>query len=105
LQASPFTARWPWVVAFTFGLLHGFGFASALRETGLGGNGASIVMPLFAFNLGVEMGQLAVAAVVVPLLFWMRRAPAFARFATPTISTAVIVVSSYWFLERTVFNR
>ena len=88
-----------------FGLIHGFGFASALRETGLGGNGAAIVMPLFSFNLGVEIGQLAVAAVVVPLLFALRRWPMFARFGTPALSSMVIALSSYWLLERTFFYR
>ena len=88
-----------------FGLIHGFGFASALRATGLGGTGAAIVMPLFAFNLGVEIGQLAVAAAVVPLLFLLRRRPAFTRFGTPAFSTVVMALAGYWFLERTVFHR
>ena len=57
------TARWPWVVAFTFGLLHGFGFASALSDIGL--PQGDIPLALFAFNLGVECGQLAFVAVVL----------------------------------------
>ena len=59
------TARWPWVVAFAFGLLHGFGFASALSDIGL--PQGDIPLALFAFNVGVECGQLAfVAAVLEP---------------------------------------
>ena len=48
------TAQWPWIVAFTFGLLHGFGFASALTEVGL--PRGDIPLALFAFNVGVEAG-------------------------------------------------
>ncbi|MFO1488547.1 MAG: HupE/UreJ family protein [Verrucomicrobiota bacterium] len=88
-----------------FGLIHGFGFAGALRETGLGGNGLPLVLPLLGFNLGVELGQLAVAALVVPLLLWLRNVAAFARFGTPAISTAVVIISSYWFFERVFFYR
>ena len=88
-----------------FGLIHGFGFASALRDTGLGGAGAAIAMPLFSFNLGVEIGQLAVAAVVVPLLFALRRWPGFTRFGTPALSAGVMALAGYWLLERTVFYR
>ncbi|MEY4387008.1 MAG: hypothetical protein RLY20_2291 [Verrucomicrobiota bacterium] len=83
-----------------FGLIHGFGFASALHETGLGRAGSEIVLPLFSFNLGVEAGQLAVATVVVPLLLWARRSTKFAVFGAQFISIGVILVSAYWFLER-----
>jgi hypothetical protein len=86
-----------------FGLIHGFGFASVLRETGLAQSGQSIVMPLFSFNLGVELGQLAVAAVFVPLLLALRRWPAFARYGTPAVSVLVITLSGYWFLQRTLW--
>ena len=57
------TARWPWVVAFSFGLLHGFGFASALTEIGL--PRGDIPLALFAFNVGVETGQLIFIAAVL----------------------------------------
>ncbi len=88
-----------------FGLIHGFGFASALRETGLGSRGAALLMPLFSFNLGVETGQLAVAAVVVPLLFALRRWPTFARFGTQAVSVGVMAMAGYWFLERAFLGR
>ena len=52
------TARWPWIVAFTFGLLHGFGFAGALIDIGL--PQGDIPLALFSFNVGVELGQLIV---------------------------------------------
>jgi hypothetical protein len=88
-------------LAFGFGLIHGFGFASALRETGLGSSGWSLVKPLFSFNLGVECGQLAVAAMILPLLFWLRRWPFFARHGTAAISVVIILVAGYWLMERT----
>lgn len=91
-------------MAGCFGLIHGFGFASALRETGLGHTGSEIALPLFSFNLGVEAGQLAVAAVVVPLLFLGRRSSGFVRWGTPTISMLVIALSAYWLLQRLFFT-
>lgn len=89
-------------LAFGFGMIHGFGFASALRETGLGTAGWAMVRPLFSFNLGVECGQLSVAAVVLPLLFQLRRWPVFARHGTATISVLIAVISGYWLVERTL---
>jgi hypothetical protein len=83
-----------------FGLMHGFGFASVLSETGLGQGGSAIAMPLFSFNLGVELGQLAVMAIVVPGLFALRRWPAFARRGSTVLSVAVIAMSGYWLWER-----
>lgn len=65
------TCRWPWIVAFAFGLLHGLGFASALREVGLPGN--AIPVALLFFNIGVEVGQLSFIAVVLALMAAGRR--------------------------------
>jgi hypothetical protein len=83
-----------------FGLIHGFGFASSLRESGLGGNGLEIVRPLLGFNLGVEIGQLVVAAVVLPLLLGLNRWPWFARHGVRMISGLVILVATVWLWER-----
>jgi hypothetical protein len=71
------TARWPWVVAFSFGLLHGFGFASALTEIGL--PRGDIPLALFAFNVGVETGQLIFIAAVLGALRYAKliKLPAF----------------------------
>ena len=72
-QGKPgLTARWPWVVAFTFGLLHGFGFASALNEVGLPQN--AIPVALLFFNVGVEVGQLLFIAAVVLMVAVFRKA-------------------------------
>jgi hydrogenase/urease accessory protein HupE len=89
-----------WMLAFAFGLMHGFGFASALQEAGLPHGGWQLVSPLLAFNLGVETGQLAVAAIFLPLLFFLRRYTWFARGAVPLISIAVAGAGLFWFLER-----
>ena len=68
-QGQPgYAARWPWLVALIFGLLHGFGFAGALAEIGLPQQ--SIPMALIFFNVGVELGQLVFVLVVV-LLTWL----------------------------------
>jgi hydrogenase/urease accessory protein HupE len=93
--------RWErYALTCGFGLIHGFGFASALRETGLAHGGAELARDLFAFNLGVETGQLAVAAVVVPILFLLRQWGWFARSGAKWLSTAVIFLACYWFVQR-----
>lgn len=93
-----------WLLTFGFGLVHGFGFAGALKAAGLGAGGASLAMPLFSFNLGVEIGQIAVAAVFLPLLLLLRRVPKFVRHGLPLASSVVAILGSYWFLQRTVFS-
>ena len=64
------TARWPWVVAFSFGLLHGFGFAGALAEVGLPQH--AIPVALLFFNVGVEIGQLVFVAAVLSVIWLLR---------------------------------
>jgi hypothetical protein len=88
-----------WMAA-SFGLIHGFGFAGALREATLGQSGAALVAPLAGFNLGVEAGQLLVAILLIPFLLLARRHATIARYALPALSAAIILVSSYWLLER-----
>ncbi len=91
--------RLPWLVAFVFGLIHGFGFAGALREIGL--PGGDVPMALLAFNLGVEAGQLAIIAAVLALAAVIRRAaPLALRPATVACAYAIGTVSSLWLLER-----
>ena len=96
-----FTARWPWFVAFAFGLLHGFGFASALAEVGL--PKGDIPLALFAFNVGVELGQLAfIAAVLIALGLARRiRVPgAVSRQAKPIATYAIGSLAAFWFVDR-----
>jgi hydrogenase/urease accessory protein HupE len=92
-------ARLPWVVAFGFGLLHGFGFAGALHEVGLPQR--QIPLALFAFNVGVELGQLVFLTTVLALRAGARRLPVGAPAWGPAAAAyAIGAVASFWFLER-----
>lgn len=96
--------RGRWLLTFGFGLIHGFGFAGVLRELGVSASGeAGVALPLLAFNLGVELGQVAIAAVVMPLLWQLRRRERFVRLAVPALSSLVVVAGLYWLAERTIF--
>ncbi len=90
--------------AFAFGLIHGFAFAGVLRSLLAGQAGSGLFLPLFSFNLGVELGQIALALVVVPLLWWLRRSPRFERYGIPGLSVLVALAGFYWLMERTVFS-
>ena len=70
---------------------------------GLGSAGRALVVPLFSFNLGVELGQIAVTAIVLPLLWWLRRFPAYERYGRQTISAAVALIGAYWLVQRIFF--
>jgi hydrogenase/urease accessory protein HupE len=88
------------MVPFGFGLIHGFGFASALREAGIGLGTGGIVLPLFSFNLGVELGQIMVAAVALPVIWKLRENPMFIARWAPACSAAVVLLGSFWFVQR-----
>ena len=89
-----------WVLTFFFGLVHGLGFASALREMGVGTGSSGAAAPLILFNLGVESGQLAIAAAVLPLLAALRSRPrAFARSAV-AFSAGVVLLGGALLVER-----
>jgi len=91
-----------WIVTFAFGLVHGLGFATVLRDLGVGAAGASGVLPLLAFNVGVETGQLALAALVLPLVWKAQRRPrVFARVAT-ACSILVALAGAVWLVERSL---
>ena len=92
-----------WALTLLFGLIHGFGFAGVLKQIGLGSTGAAIAMPLFSFNLGVEIGQLAVTAVVLPLLWKLGNIPRFARQGRFAVSALVTLVGVYWLAQRILF--
>jgi len=93
-----------WLLTFSFGLIHGLGFASVLREMGVGDRPGGVLMPLFSFNLGVELGQLTVAAVLLALLWKLRGQPLFAARLPSACSATVAVVGSYWLFERVALN-
>ena len=92
------------MVAFGFGLIHGFGFASALREAGIGSGTGGILLPLFSFNLGVELGQIMVAAAALPIIWKLRENPMFVARWAPACSAAVVLLGSFWLVERVYTN-
>jgi len=95
--------RGRWLLTFAFGLVHGLGFASVLRELGVGAGATGVVMPLLSFNLGVEAGQIAIVAIALPLIWLARKFPAGARYGVPMASSVVVALGGWWLLERTIF--
>jgi hypothetical protein len=87
-----------WVVAFGFGLIHGLGFASVLTELGL--SRGILGIALVSFNLGVELGQLAIVAVFLPTAFGLRRFPAYPGLLLRFGSIAIALVAGLWMIER-----
>lgn len=94
----PILGRKTWKLAFGFGLIHGFGFASVLGD--LTTDVSQMVVALAGFNLGVELGQLALLLVVFPLLYSCARLRLYERAAVPTMLVAVGALSLYWVVER-----
>ena len=96
---NTWTRRFPWAVAFGFGLLHGFGFAGALREIGL--PQGEVPVALLTFNLGVEAGQLLVIAAVMTLRALIQKYAPKAEARALTITTYGIgIIASYWLIDR-----
>jgi len=96
---SGITRRLPWLVAFTFGLLHGFGFAGALAEVGLPQK--EIPLALLMFNVGVEAGQIFFIIVVLGLLHVAKRViHEKPRWAVPTTAYVIGVTAAFWLIER-----
>lgn len=93
--------RIPWAVAFLFGLLHGFGFAGALREIGL--PETDVPTALLTFNVGVELGQLVIIGATLAVIALIRRlAPRALRAATLGATYAIGITASFWFIQRLV---
>lgn len=95
------TARRPWVVAFSFGLLHGFGFAGALTDVGL--PQSDVPLALLAFNVGVEIGQLIFIAGVLSVVVLAKRfnlSSSAGRYALPVAIYGVGTLAAFWFFER-----
>lgn len=96
-----YAERWPWMVAFIFGLLHGFGFAGALAEVGLPQQ--AIPLALVFFNVGVELGQLAFVGVVLFLGWTFHRIKTFPLRPAEMVTTYVIgSIAAFWTIERVV---
>lgn len=95
---KPLVIRRLWLVTFAFGLLHGFGFAGALLQVGLPER--SRLSALLGFNVGVELGQLAVVAAVLPVLFVLGKRTWYPRFVLAAVSLLVAVLAAYWLVVR-----
>jgi hypothetical protein len=88
-----------WAITFAFGLIHGFGFSFALRET-MQFAGAHLLTSLVAFNAGIELGQILVLLVLVPVLGWVFRRVAPERVAIIVLSALVAHTAWHWMTER-----
>jgi len=87
-----------WVMAFVFGLIHGFGFASVLADLGL--PQGALALALVGFNVGVELGQMAIVVAFVPLAFWLRATPFYRRGVLSVGSMLVAAIAAWWFVQR-----
>jgi hypothetical protein len=87
-----------WRLAFVFGLVHGFGFASVLLDLGL--PASALLAALGGFNMGVELGQLAIVAAFMPVAWWLRHTRFYRWVVAAGGSLAVVVLGLYWTLER-----
>ncbi len=98
----PRIARRRWLLTFGFGLVHGFGFASVLHDTGLPRTG--LLRSLLAFNLGVELGQLAIVSAVLPFIIWAatRNPGRFERWGLGVVSAGIGIAGIVWFVLRVV---
>lgn len=87
-----------WIMAFLFGLIHGFGFASVLADLGL--PQGALALALVGFNLGVEVGQLAIVAAFLPLIYLLRRSWLYRRLLLLGGSVLIAILASIWLIER-----
>jgi len=94
----PLVVSHRWAVAFIFGLVHGFGFASVLADLGL--HGTNLALSLVGFNCGVEIGQIAIVLAVLPLAFLLRHTLLYRQTFMPAGATATGLVAAYWLVAR-----
>ncbi len=94
----PVVAERRWAVAFAFGLIHGFGFASVLADLGLPQD--ALLLALVGFNLGVEAGQLAIVTAFLPFAYALRGSWLYRRLVFAGGSAAIALVAAVWFIER-----
>jgi hypothetical protein len=95
----PMVTRRLWLIAFGFGLVHGLGFASVLADLDLPRD--ALLLALLGFNLGVEVGQLALVGLFFALAWALRRLDVtWPRWATPLPACGIAIVAAIWFVER-----
>ncbi|MBI3308034.1 MAG: HupE/UreJ family protein, partial [Candidatus Melainabacteria bacterium] len=90
-----------WMIAFAFGLIHGFGFASVLLDLGL--PKGALLLALVGFNIGVEIGQLAIVSVFLPIAYYLRNTVVYKKIIFMFGSLVIAAIALLWFVER-VFN-
>lgn len=100
MNLVPHRARYATWIAFGFGLVHGFGFANVLRELALPRD--ALAIGLAAFNVGVELGQLAIVALLLPLIYPVRAAAFYRLRFVPAASLAASILALGWLLERAI---
>ena len=96
----PLFTKSRWLLAFIFGLIHGFGFAGVLTELGLPDD--RLFVSLLGFNLGVEAGQIAIVSLLLPILYLMREANYYRMIVLRGGSFAALLIASIWLLERSL---
>lgn len=89
---------WRWLVTFVFGLIHGLGFARAIGEIGFDKH--HMITSLLSFNIGIELGQLGVVAVVLPLLLHLQKNKTFYTWFFRCSSACILVIAAFWFFQR-----
>jgi HupE / UreJ protein len=94
----PVIRRYRWLIAFVFGLIHGFGFASILADLGL--RQGSLVVALVGFNLGVELGQIVIVATFLPLAFALRTTRLYQKLIVFGGSSLIVLLATIWLIER-----
>jgi hypothetical protein len=94
----PLVSARRWAIAFSFGLVHGFGFASVLSDLGL--PRGALVSSLFGFNLGVELGQLAIVSAFLPIAYALRNTWFYARIVFAGGSILIALLAAIWLAER-----
>lgn len=94
----PFFSERRWIMAFLFGLIHGFGFATVLADLGL--PSGTLALALVGFNLGVEVGQIAIVAIFLPIAFLLRHTWFYRRVVLLGGSIAIAVLAAIWLMER-----
>jgi len=92
-----------WRVTFLFGLIHGIGFATVLRDLGVAASTTGVAVPLVAFNVGVELGQIVIVGLILPVIWTLRKRDLFLRWGVPACSGLVALLGGIWLTKRLFF--
>ncbi len=90
------------LVTFSFGFIHGFGFASVLKEMDISTEYGGIIIPLLSFNIGVELGQLLVAMVILSVVTFIKQKQMYSNKVIQSVSILVSCAGMFWLIERTL---